>query len=242
MRSNEANIFVFISSLIIGVLISTSISIPKKGENSSKSVFLSAQQYEDAYNYKNKLRSEILDYIREYNDFSTKLKKYTQDDTDQLQVKNNINEELEQDEMILGKKDVEGQGIAIDINDGVTNDSMSSFQYQMRIVHNTDIMQVINDLRNSGAEAISINGNRIIDRSEIYCSGPFLRVNGTKIAAPFIIYAIGNKGVLHSYMMSNENYLKIMMTRKIYVKLSEIDKVRISAYSGEYKTEFMNKD
>lgn len=241
MRGNEGNIFVFISSLIIGILISTNIVIPKK-EGSSKSVFLSSQQYQDAYNSKNKLRSDILGYIREYDEISGKIQKYEKDDNDKLKMKNNINEELEQDKMILGEDAVEGQGVEIEINDGSTNDKMSLFEEQMRIVHNTDIIEVINDLKNAGAEAISINGNRIIDRSEIYCSGPFLRINGIKIAAPFLIYAIGNKSVLHNYMMSNENYLKIMITRGIYVKLSELNKVIIPAYNGTYNIEFMKKD
>jgi uncharacterized protein YlxW (UPF0749 family) len=101
----------------------------------------------------------------------------------------------------------------------------------------------MNDLKNAGAEAISINGHRMVDTSEIYCSGPFLRVNGIKIASPFSIYAIGNKDVLYNYMMSNENYLKVMMTRKIVAVVTKSDSIKVPAYSGDYKVEFMkNKD
>lgn len=242
MKNNEANIFVFMATLIIGILISMNISISKNNDKKNKNVFLSSEQYQDAYTYTNKLRNDILGYMEQYNDYSNKLKKYENDDKNQFEIKKNINEELSQDNMILGKIPLEGQGIEIKINDGSTNDSMDSFEYQMRIVHNTDIIEVINDLNNAGAEAISINGHRITDRSEIYCSGPFLRVNGIKIAVPFLIYAIGNKVVLHNYMMSNENYLKIMMTRKIFVDLKEADNVKIPAYNGDYNINFMKED
>ncbi|MCH4237713.1 DUF881 domain-containing protein [Clostridium tyrobutyricum] len=242
MKSSEANIFLFIAALIIGILLSMNISISKGNVLKNKKVFLSTAQYQDAYNLRNKLRSEILGEMEKYNEYSNKLKKYENDDKNQVQVKNSISQELQQDKIILGKTALEGQGIKLEINDGPTNDGMDAFQYQMRIVHNTDIIQVINDLKNSGAEAISINGHRIIDRSEIYCSGPFLRVNGIKISSPFLIYAIGNKEVINSYMMSNENYLKLMIMRKIVVNINEMDKVYIPAYNGDYNLEFMKED
>ncbi|WP_446899323.1 DUF881 domain-containing protein [Clostridium sp. LBM24168] len=242
MKNNEANIFVFMASLIIGILISMNISITKNNSKDNKMVFLSSEQYQDAYNYRNKLRNDISGYMEQYNEYSDKLEKYENNDKNRIEVKKNIDEELKQNRIILGKTAVEGQGIQINIEDGSTNDSMDAFEYQMRIVHNTDIIEVINDLNNAGAEAISINGHRIIDRSEIYCSGPFLRVNGVKIAAPFLIYAIGNKSVLHNYMMANENYLKIMMARKIFVNLKELDNLKIPAYNGDYDIKFMKED
>ena len=239
MKSSEANIFLFMASIIIGILISTNISFTKSKTN--KSVFLNAKQYQDAYNYKNKLHNEISGLLKQYNDNYNKLKKYRSSEKNEAQVVAGINQELNQNNMVLGKVAVKGQGISIYLNDAPMNDGLDSFQYQMKLVHNTDIIQVINDLKNAGSEAISINGHRIVGVSEVYCSGPFLRVNGVKIASPFLINAIGNKEVLYTYMMSNENYLKIMMTRKIVVEVKKSDNIKIPAYKGEYKTEFMKE-
>lgn len=241
MKSNEANIFVFIASVIIGVLISMNISLVDDGTN--KRVFLSAKQYQDAYNYKNQLHNQILALSQQYSDNYNKLKKYEDNEENEAQVVAEIKQELNQNNMELGKMPVEGQGIKIFLNDAAMEDGLNAFQYQMRLVHNTDVIQVMNDLKNAGAEAISINGHRMVDTSEIYCSGPFLRVNGIKIASPFSIYAIGNKDVLYNYMMSNENYLKVMMTRKIVAVVTKSDSIKVPAYSGDYKVEFMkNKD
>lgn len=235
MKNNEANTFVFIASIIIGILISTNISFSRSNER----VFLSTKQYQDAYNYKNKLYNDIVGLIGQYDKYASKLEKYKNNEQSQEQVASSIEEELRENEIILGKTPVEGQGININLNDASTEDVENAFDYQLRLVHNTDIIQVLNDLRNAGAEAISINGQRIVDSSEIYCSGPFLRVNGVKIAAEFNIEAIGNKEVLYNYMMSNENYLKTLMTRKLRVKVEQSDKIRISAYTGEQKQGFM---
>lgn len=241
MKNNEANIFLLIASFIIGILISTNIAITKNNGKSKKTVFLNSQQYQEAYNYKNKLRNEILGYMGQYNNYAEKLKKYQNDDKNQIQTKTNISRELEQDKMILGKVQVHGQGIEINITDGFTNDSMDAFEYQMRIVHNTDIIQVINDLNNAGAETLSVNGHRIIDRTEIYCSGPFLRINQVKVAAPFIITAIGNKEVMYNYITSPESYIAIMKNRKINVNVKRYNDLKIPAYDGNYSSKFMKE-
>lgn len=235
MKNSEANAFVFIASIIIGILISMNISFTRGNER----VFLSAKQYQDAYNYKNKLYSDITGLIEQYNKYYTKLEKYKNNEQNENQITDTIMEELEENRIVLGKVPVEGEGIIINLNDAISEDIENSFDYELRLVHNTDIIQVINDLRNAGAEAISINGQRIIGSTEIYCSGPFLRVNGVKIAAIFSIQAIGNNEVLYNYMMSNENYLKTLMTRKIIVEVGKSDKIRIPAYTGDQKKEFI---
>jgi uncharacterized protein YlxW (UPF0749 family) len=241
MRNNEANIFIFIAFCTIGILISMNISIFKGSDSDKKNVFLNWKQYQKAYSYKNKLRNDILEDMEQYKDYSEKLKKYENNDKNEVQVKANINKELEQNKIILGKTAVHGQGLKITLSDGKITDSMDFFLKQMRIVHNTDIIQIINDLNNAGAEAISINGHRIVDTSEVYCSGPFLRVNEVKIASPFLIYAIGNKEVLYNYMMSDENYLKIMITRKTVVNVEMMEDIKISAYNGNYNIKFMKE-
>lgn len=235
MKNNEANTFVFIASIIIGILISMNISFSRSNE----SVFLSAKQYQDAYNNKNKLYGNIVGLVEQYDKYSSKLEKYKNNEQSEEQVASGIVEELSENGIILGKTAVEGQGIKINLNDANTNDVENIFDYQLRLIHNTDIIQVLNDLRNAGAEAISINGQRVVDSSEVYCSGPFLRVNGVKIAAEFSIYAIGNKEVLYNYMMSNENYLKTLMIRKIRVNVDQSNKIQIPAYTGEQKQGFM---
>lgn len=237
MKNHEADIFVFIASIIIGILISMNISFSKGTER----VFLSAKQYQDAYNYRNKLYSDISALMEQYDSYYTKLSKYNSNERNQAHITETIEDEVNQNNLTLGKTAVYGEGIVVTLNDASEENINNAFLYEreLRLVHNTDIIQVVNDLKNAGAEAISINGQRIMDRTEIYCSGPFIRANGVKIAVPFIINAIGNKEVLYNYMLSNENYLKTLMIRKTRVSVEQLDEVNIPAYNGEDKNEFM---
>lgn len=61
------------------------------------------------------------------------------------------------------------------------------------IVHNTDLVQVVNALRASGATAIAINNQPVTTLTGITCSGPIILINGTRVASPFIIQAIGTE-------------------------------------------------
>ncbi|MBO1909899.1 DUF881 domain-containing protein, partial [Microvirga sp. 3-52] len=58
------------------------------------------------------------------------------------------------------------------------------------IVHESHIFKVINELRISGAQGLSINGQRITANSFIKCTGPVITVDGKTFPAPFVIEAI----------------------------------------------------
>ena len=46
-------------------------------------------------------------------------------------------------------------------------------------------------MKNAGAEAISINGQRLVNTTAISCDGNVIVVNGEKISSPIEIKAIG---------------------------------------------------
>ncbi len=62
------------------------------------------------------------------------------------------------------------------------------------IVHDRDIREIVNELFAAGAEAISVNGQRLVASSSIRCVGPVVLVNSTQVAPPFMIKAIGKSG------------------------------------------------
>lgn len=239
MKNNEASLFVFIASIIIGILISLNINFNRTYNR----VFLSTKQYQDAYNTRNKLRTDLSDLQEQYDQLSSKLDKFQTGDRTHSSVAQEIGNELIKNRMLLGQTDVEGEGITITLRD-ISNDMFyNSDDPDLidKLIHNFDITYVINDLRNAGAEAISINGQRVIDRTEVICDGTLLKVNGIKIAAPFYINAIGSKEVLKNYMLSDEKHLKFMMiTRSIGVEIKTQDSIKIQAYAYSIDKDFLN--
>lgn len=240
MKSNEANIFVFIASIIIGLLIALNFNFNK----STSRVVLDSEQYEDAYNDKNSLESDLSNLMDKYNELYSKIEKYKSSNRNYIGVLSEIQDELNQSDIVMGNSDVEGQGIQITLKDADFSFSsdLSQEQALSYIVHDMDILLVINDLRNGGAEAISVNGQRIVASTEILCGGNYVYINGEKIPGPFIISAIGKSDVLKNYMLLDDNYLKVLMNRKIYVDVRELDNIKIPAYTKRITTKYIKEN
>ncbi|QAT40014.1 DUF881 domain-containing protein [Clostridium sp. JN-9] len=236
MRNNEATVFVFAASIIIGILIAMNINFTRNPTMS----FLTAKQYSDAYNEKNRLVKDIDDLRDKYYEYDTKINEIEYG-SQKNQVTEEIKTELATNKIVMGTSDVQGPGIQITLNDASSEFMTDEFSYQIRVIHDVDMLNVINDLRSAGAEAISLNGQRIIDRSEITCDGPFLRVNGVKIAAPFYVLAIGEKDVLKNYMMQSDKYMAKLINRKIRVNIVQENSIKISAYTGQLTDDFIKK-
>ena len=84
-----------------------------------------------------------------------------------------------------------GEGIIIKLSD--SDQPLQLYENpNIGLIHNTDLLEVINNLWSAKAEAISLNDERITSRTGIRCIGPTILVNKTRITPPFIIKAIGN--------------------------------------------------
>ena len=87
--------------------------------------------------------------------------------------------ELEQLEITAGLTDVEGPGVTIILEDSSqANVTGNEADY---LIHDNDLLSVINELRSAGAEAISLNGERILATSEVRCTGAVVTVNGRRL-------------------------------------------------------------
>ncbi len=106
-----------------------------------------------------------------------------------------LSENLKNNKMNSGRESLTGPGIIISMYD---NPEERGFGYDLNkdIIHDIDILNIINDLKVAGAEAISINGERVLSTSEIKCAGPTIRINERTSATPFIIKAIGDPKLL----------------------------------------------
>ena len=107
----------------------------------------------------------------------------------------NLQKEVEQLRVFAGVTEVKGAGVLVTMNDSSTKKGGDSNAY---LVHAEDLLSVINELNVGGAEAISINGQRIVGKSSVSCAGSIVMVNGERVAAPFEIKAVGDGDILQS--------------------------------------------
>lgn len=230
MRINEANIFLFIATVLIGILISMNLNLDDKVK------YLDVEQYKVAYNERLKLQSEIGNLQDKYDELNTKLNKYKRSSAHSYEVMDEMREEVKNNKFALGLVPVQGSGVTITLND---SPEVATGKYtSLMLIHDGDVMRVINDLRNAGAEAISINGYRIVYSSSQRCAGPVINQDGKKISAPFTITAIGNKEAIEAYLKTQENHVKTLELRRCFVDIEPVYDVKLPAYTGSLPIEF----
>ena len=185
----------------------------------------------------NNLRAEVLRYKERYDnkvkdlanaeaELEKERESATQNDT-ALQEKE---KEITEGNKILGLTEVTGSGVIVTLGDS-KKDASSSLDPSMLLVHDTDVLSVINELKNAGAEAISINDQRIIPTTGIICGGNIIDINGEKVGAPFEIKAIGLPEQLAALDRPN-GYLDILRSWSIEVKLEKSNNITIPKYTG----------
>ena len=92
----------------------------------------------------------------------------------------------------------------------------------------------VNELNSAGAEAVSINGQRITSRSSIKCAGSIINVNGVRIAAPFTIKAIGDPEVLESALRFKGGVIDSLLPWGFSVDVSQEDEIVIEPYTQSF--------
>jgi len=98
-----------------------------------------------------------------------------------------LHELLDKADIASGLTPVSGSGIVVILNDKV-RESPEDLGYTIQY---WNLMMIINELKSGGAEAISLNGERLVATSGIGESGGRLTVNGQMVQAPYRISVIG---------------------------------------------------
>ena len=73
-----------------------------------------------------------------------------------------------------------------------------------------EMQDLVNELRNVGAEAIALNGKRLIASSVIASSGETLVVNGQRLAPPYLFQAIGSPQNMETALMRQGGLIALL--------------------------------
>lgn len=140
--------------------------------------------------------------------------------------------ELKENNKLLGLTEVKGEGIIIKLDDNrnIEGDELNLSQY---IVHEEDLLQVVNELFNAGSEAISINEHRVTNTTAVRCDGNIIRVNGQVITVPITIKAICSKAIYNTLIRPG-GYLQLMADEGVIVEIDSSDEIVIPKYNGVY--------
>ncbi len=183
------------------------------------------------------LADELVTLQRKYNDLKNSydenvkvVEEYQTNSATNNELISSMKTQINNLSALAGTTDLKGEGIIITLNDGtaLADDTVRADT----LVHDSDILTVVNELKAAGAEAISVNGQRIITTSAIRCVGPVIQVNYQKIAAPFEIKAIGNAQYLESAMTIKNGVVDLLSEYGVQVTVTRQSDIVVGKYEG----------
>lgn len=183
------------------------------------------------------LQSKYDDLKEKYDESQEIVKEYkTNSATNDTLIKS-MNDTIENLSIRAGSTDLIGEGVIITLTDG----DKATLTNSNPLVHDSDILTVVNELQAAGAEAISVNNQRIISTSSIRCVGPVIQVNYQKVASPFTIKAIGNSQYLESAMNIKNGIVDTLKEYGINITVERVNEVKILKYDGTFNTKYAKK-
>ncbi|SCH15444.1 MULTISPECIES: DUF881 domain-containing protein [unclassified Romboutsia] len=217
---------IILIAFMIGIFISTYI----KSMNSNN-VYITLKQKREIEEEINDIKLEIENLKEKKDKYEQSLKVYEHVDEDENKsVEELMNDELKYLKEISGYSDVKGNGIIITMKDSERELSSGENPNDL-LIHDIDILRVINDLRKAGAKGISINDERVLPTSKIKCSGATITVNETTYGQPFIIKAVGDIDSLKASINSPESYASLLKeVYGIYINVEEKDYLVVNFY------------
>ena len=185
------------------------------------------------------LRQEILNWKAKYSEVNQKLQsnnekidEYTNIIQNNQQSSSLLDKELKEYDMLVGKTNVFGEGVEITLTDN------EFFTYSA-----SNLISLVNELKYAGAEAISINDQRIINTTDIVSiNNRYILVNGERVSSPYVVKAIGNQNDMNKILtFPNEGIVPAYKNTGYTIDISTKSDITIKAYDKEITLKYMHE-
>lgn len=231
MKNKEFIITITIICFVLGLMLTMQLKTVKvNSENAGiRTSELQTQFAELKKNYDAK--------ILELEEKDKMLEEYRKAETDEETVellKHELNKALQD----AGLTNVRGSGLKVIMEDSIITVE-GAYDLNNYLVHDEDILKVVNELRSAGAEAISVNEKRIVGTSEIRCAGTTIFINGERVGAPFTIKAIGDPALLESAMLMRGGYVDGLKEWGIRFTITRENDIVVPKYNKTIPSRYM---
>lgn len=183
-------------------------------------------------------RLGLEDRLAELRDEMSSLESAAADDAG---VSDTFTNELQQARELAGLAEVQGPGVEITLGDG--SEVGPGADPNDYLIHDTDIASVVNALLAGGAEAVEVNGERVVATTPIRCAGTTVLVNAARLGSPYVIKAIGDGNELEQAVMGDNSASLLFTTYNtqfgLDVTLVKVPDVDVSAYRGSLRPQFL---
>ncbi|MCT4563783.1 MAG: DUF881 domain-containing protein [Maledivibacter sp.] len=231
MEKNYVRLNILILTVILGIL----ISFQFKSMNGDYE-YVSLNEIQDFKKSLEKEKAEIIKLKTVIEDRKNKINEFRLTKIKDGDITELLYREINDYKTISGLTDVYGPGVVV-IMDDATRELYEGEDAADVLVHDVDVLNIVNDLKSAGAEAISINKQRVISTSEIDCSGYTIRINGEEYGHPFVIRAIGDPQHLEAAINAPMAYGYMLKLYGIFVEVNSSTYIKIP----KYDMDLMNK-
>ena len=136
---------------------------------------------------------------------------------------------------------VTGPAIRVELTDAPASVAPAGVDADLLVVHQQDIQAVVNALWDGGAEAMTIQGQRVGSRTGIKCVGNSVVVHGVPYAPPYVITAIGDQPRLADALADSAYltlYRQYVDRYRLGYQVARVARVEMPAYAGPAEFEF----
>lgn len=180
------------------------------------------------------LKKEIISLQNRYKEIDEKLnetkktmEQYNKTLQDNEESSKLIDSELEELKKVVGKTDVEGNGVILTLENNEKQDVTANV-----------LLDLVNELKFAGAEAISINEIRIVNMTDIVDVNYIVQIEGQKISSPYIVKCIGDEQYLDSTLNSKNGFIETYKNSGISIKMQDAKNIIINKYTGNTKMNY----
>ncbi len=227
MKKLFKNGVMFLGALLLGLTLTVQFKIPQEGIG-----LISPETVPQLENDLHNTLSEIDGLHKQYIGLRARNEEYKKAMDEQGNLNEVLEQQLTQAEMLAGLTEVTGPGIEILLDDS-SWEIIGDNDPNLLLIHDEDILAIVSELKAAGAEAIAINGQRIMFNTEIRCGGPTININTVRYAPPYTIVAIGEPNNLYGYMNDyGSGYLDLLEYYGLQVNIERKEELIVPGYTG----------
>ena len=223
MKNFKYQIAVAIVCLVLGLMVSIQFRTVKQGVGP-----VSEYRARELAAQLKKVREENVKLLNVKNDYESKIKEFEDTASQGSAYAKILKEELDQARITAGMEDVEGPGITV-----IVDDLKFSEKVNYPLISYSMLLELLNELNAAGAEAVSINDQRIISTSEIrQIGGIHININTVSYAPPFTFKVIGDSKTLEAALRLREGIVERLENSGVAVTITQEQLIKIPKYNG----------
>lgn len=232
IKFDKANTAMAISILLVCVIFVAVLLIQFKTVNEVNETEIESMREAELREQVSSWKTKYEEVNEKLQDTNVKITEYNEKIEADEEASELLDEELRKSQLLLGTTDVVGDGVVVTLTD--TYDSK---------IKAADLTDLINELRYAGAEAISINGIRIINMSDIADIDTYILVKpAQRIVSPYVVKAIGNQTYLTSTLsLKNSGFIDKYNNSGKSVTLEQQRNIKIPKYSDNLEIKYMKE-